>query len=289
MNEDLKLFTDQYGKFQMLTPIGFQYKNPGMDRTPSEPHAFGGYIVDMGAFQVSCKPVNEQISNLMVANKLPIHKCGEELKFHERLFEIGDMVSYIWMAVIEDHFLLSTYIYKKDFAEQAEQQLENVRGCLRSIKYIKPKDRDRLLAERRYVMFMSAIAAAIDLRNKALENGSFIEIIILTANRIDALLRLAIMLTNQLKDQNDEIDVPLLFQDEQDKVIMERRIYQMALDQKIVDHGLFDRLELLYKERNKVVHRYIITDLRTEDVIRIVFEYYDVEEAIDGIVNALEL
>ncbi|HAL82938.1 MAG TPA: hypothetical protein DCO83_12465 [Mucilaginibacter sp.] len=70
---------------------------------------------------------------------------------------------------------------------------------------------------------------------------------------------------------------------------MERKIYQIVLDRNIIDQNTFGKLELLYKERNKVIHRYIITDIRTADVVRIAQEYQTVEETVDKIVNGLEM
>jgi hypothetical protein len=62
----------------------------------------------------------------------------------------------------------------------------------------------------------------------------------------------------------------------------------MALEKFIIDQEVFDQLELLYKERNKVVHRYVITDIRTQEVLQIAYKYYLLEEKISLLVNELE-
>src|SRR5690606_7170732 len=90
---------------------------------------------------------------------------------------------------------------------------------------------------------------------------------------IDALLRLSIILKNQLENRNEDIDLELLFQAETDKPIMERTIYQRCLDLAIIPLRLFNELEKLYKERNKVIHRFIITDIRSEDVFNLALGY----------------
>ncbi len=108
---------------------------------------------------------------------------------------------------------------------------------------------------------MAAIASIIELKNGAIEKDSFIEYIVFSANHIDALLRLSIILNNQLINSNEEIDIKLLFQSESDKAIMEHSIYKQCLDLNIISRSLFDGLENLNKERNKVIHRYIITDI----------------------------
>lgn len=285
----MKVFTDPSGKFQILTPIDTQYKNPGFDRSEREPHAFGKYEGIVGAFQISCKLVTPHIATLISDNQLRIQKGGPfVIEFFEKFVEVSGTHTFIWMAAVEDHFFFATYIHSSKAKKKVEKELAEVREMLTNVRYILPEHRERKLAERRLNLFMYATAALIDLRNKALENGSFIELVVLTANRIDALLRLSIILTNQLEKGNDEIDTSLLFQGEQDRPIMERTIYQKALSRNIITQSLFDELELLYLERNKVVHRYIITDIRTEEVIKIVFRYYELEDKIDVIINSLE-
>ncbi|MBS1738364.1 MAG: hypothetical protein JSS98_17420, partial [Bacteroidetes bacterium] len=109
-----------------------------------------------------------------------------------------------------------------------------------------------------------------------------------SANHIDALLRLAIILTNQLINKNEEVDLGLLFQAETDKPVMERAIYQKCLDLGIVSQPVFNELELLYKERNKVIHRFVITDIRSEDVFKLALEYEKLYDKIDDLILKLE-
>ncbi len=44
----------------------------------------------------------------------------------------------------------------------------------------------------------------------------------------------------------------------------------------------------LYGLRNKVVHRYIISDLKTNDIIKLVADYMDIHEIIGSKVGVLE-
>jgi hypothetical protein len=44
----------------------------------------------------------------------------------------------------------------------------------------------------------------------------------------------------------------------------------------------------LYDIRNRVVHRYIISDLKTNDIIKLVVDYMDIHEIISNKVGALE-
>lgn len=135
---------------------------------------------------------------------------------------------------------------------------------------------------------MVSLLASIDLANKAQEKGSSIELVILYANRIDALLRLALILQKQLQDSTNDIDIRLIFQGEGDQPIFEKAIYREALDRGVIEEPLFKRLMRLYELRNKVVHRYIISDLKTNDIIKLVVDYVDIHEIIGSKVGVLE-
>ena len=290
MEEETKLFTDPFGKFQMFTPVGYQYKNPGMARKDWEPHAFGAYDKSIGAFQISCRPITGNIAHLIMKRQLKIQSASSNKLAYEETFNgDGDLQAHMWMAAVGDHFVLATYIYDIKIKATAEVILPEVRRCIDTIKFIKPEFRPIVLANRRYSLFMSSIGALIDLKNKAVESCSFIELVILTANKIDAILRLAIVLTIQLENNTNEIDTSLLFQGKEDKPISEGAIYKRALALNIINQALYDSLDVLYKERNKVVHRYIITDFRTEQVIDLVLKYYEIENELDIIIKKLEV
>ncbi len=287
----MKLYTDSTGKFQMYIPVKWQYKNPSFYKKQEKaPQAFGVYGEMLGAFQISCKQVTEHISELINTRKEPIQSSDNKLLFSELKQVSGDKIVYMFTCAVDDHFLFATYIFEKKDEGLPEYQAEllEVQKVLSSVKFIKPQYRDKVISLRRYNLFMIAIATTIDLMNKAIENGSFIEYVALAANRIDALLRLSIILKKQIGNKNDEIDDSLLFQSESDKPIMERAIYKLALNENIIDQGIFDKLESLYIERNKVIHRFVITDIRTEDIIEISVQYSYLMDDIDLIVNNLE-
>jgi hypothetical protein len=287
----MKLYTDITGKFQMFIPVEWEFKNPTFYKNQNTPNAFGQYDNTVGAFQISCKPINQHISELIKGKDLTIQKSEEQLQFTEDIAQTKKFHTYLWMCAVDDHFILITYIFDSKISKRKStiNELSSVRKTIASLKFIKPQYRDIILSQRRYGLFISSMAASIDLRNKALENGSFIELVILIANRIDGLLRLSIILTNQLENNNSEIDSSILYQSEDDKPLMERQIYKISFERKIIDKKLYDELELLYKERNKVVHRYIITDIRTEDVLNIAKEYSEIEDKVDKIISELEI
>ena len=109
------------------------------------------------------------------------------------------------------------------------------------------------------------------------------------ANQIDALLRQALVLNNQLVERSDKIDVSLLYQSETDKPILEKTIYEKALKANLISQLDHDKLMDLYFIRNRAVHRYIISDLQTNDIINLVGSYTIKYENFSKKVNELEM
>jgi len=288
----MKLFADETGKFQMFIPINWEYKNPSFYKNTTAPESFGEYTKMAGAFQVSCKVVTNHISKLISENNLKIHTYNDvELHFDEKVVRQKDLISYMWMAAVEDHFILATYSVtpiKKAYFFKYKKELKSVRKALSSIKFVKPEHRDIVVSQKRLSLFMASIATTIQLRNNSIKHKSFIEFIALSANHVDALLRLSIIYNDQIVNNNKEIDTALLFQKESDKPIMEKDIYKKALEKNIITQELYEKLFSLYNERNKVIHRYIITDIRTEDLLEIAVEYDKIDHKIDDLVNNLE-
>ena len=288
----MKLFSEQNGIFQMYIPVEWQYQNPSLYKNEAgAPHTFQLYDNPLGGFQLSCKEVNPHIKKIIKSNRLRIQPSeSDELEFAEQIFLDKKFSTYTWMCAVDDYFVFATYIFetKRKSLKKRISELSNVKNALAMFKLVKPQFRSIVAASRRYELFIGSIAANIDLRNKAIKNNSFIELVVLIANHIDAALRLSIIYTNQIENSNDEIDTTYLFQSETDKAVMEREIYKVALDRNIIDKRTFDELELLYKERNKVVHRYIITDIQTGDVLEIARKYFGIDERIDSITNSLE-
>ena len=289
----MKLYTDFTGKFQMYIPLNWEYKNPSLYRRTEEgtPQAFGFYDKSLGAFQLSCKKVTEHIKKLIETRKEPIQSSdSKQLIFSEQFLPSDKQFVYAFSCAVDDHYFFATYIVEpqEPLLKKIELELEEVRKVLASVKFIKEPFRQIVITERRFDLYMSSIAAIIELKNKAIERDSYIEYVVFSANHIDALLRLSIILTNQITNKNEYIDLKLLFQSDTDKAIMERTIYQKCLDQKIINQGLFDELERLYKERNKVIHRFIITDIRTEDIYNLAFEYQNLFGKIDSLISNLE-
>lgn len=288
----MKVFVDPEGKFAIKIPVEWEYKNILLKSDKSTPHSFELYDNPKGCFQISYHNKDKgNVPKLISNNKLRPQKAGiENLIFAEKVILGGVYDLYLWMALVEDTFFLIKYIIDggKRVWKSTQKELEKVKKSLPTLLYIKPEDRDSFLETDRFKKFMYSIIACIDLKNRAWENGSFLELVLLISNHIDALLRLSLILHYQLQDKNKKIDTSLIFQGETDKPIMEKKIYKMALNEGIINQSVHDELFGLYNERNKVVHRYIITDIKTRDVMNIVIDYGKILEKVELVVSDLE-
>lgn len=136
--------------------------------------------------------------------------------------------------------------------------------------------------------FIAGLTAAVELHARAAELGAFIESVCLGATVIDGALRIGIILKRQLVTGTSEILPELLYQAEDDKPVSERAVYQRARELDVIGDALFQKLELLYQQRNRVVHRYIISELTTQDILNIALDYQDAIGYVSGAVAKLE-
>lgn len=123
--------------------------------------------------------------------------------------------------------------------------------------------------------FLSGIGAAHNMLADAIEQKrSFIEQVCLSATLIDGLLRLSLVMKQQLSTNKGIVDPVLLYQGKrQKKFISERKVYEKASSEKIITKAIFKKLNVLYNQRNIIVHRYVISDIKTKEVIHIAKQY----------------
>lgn len=135
---------------------------------------------------------------------------------------------------------------------------------------------------------MNGFSAAVQLLQRAGQNGFFIEYVCLAASVIDGLLRMGLILNYQLETKTKGVLDSLLYQSDEDKIIPERKVYKMALGKNILSQRLFDELEDLYQQRNRVVHRYIISDITTAQLLNIGQQYEKIISSVSDAVKVLE-
>jgi hypothetical protein len=136
--------------------------------------------------------------------------------------------------------------------------------------------------------FMVGFAAAAELHTRASKIGAFVESVCLGASVLDAMLRVGLVLEYQLRTRTSEIPIELILQEPSDVAISEREIYKRSQAAGLIDQGLFDHLNELYNDRNRVIHRYIISRITTADVLNIAIAYEAVISKVAQVVTGLE-
>lgn len=144
------------------------------------------------------------------------------------------------------------------------------------------KEWDRLVA------FLNGVVGATELLNRAGKNGFFIESVCLSANIIDAQLRIGIILKYQIETKSKEIPIEYLFQEEKGKKYSERDIFKIAKETQVINDDLFQKLSKIYDDRNRVIHRYIITKITTAEVLDIGIRYEKLLQEINNRIFEIE-
>jgi len=223
----MKYFTEPNGKFVIKVPAEWQYKNIEVGHEEVSPFSFELYENSVGSFQISCYSEQEKTIN----KNLTVQKFDtNKLNFIKQRMDGGGFNMHLWFAVVEDHMFMAKYIYdisKQDDTE-IKVELEKAELSLATLELINPTQRNLALEFDKYEKFMASLAASFDLKNKAIENKSVIELMIIIANQIDAYLRMAIVMKKQLQERTDRIDIALLYQGNNDTPIIERKIYNQA-------------------------------------------------------------
>lgn len=136
--------------------------------------------------------------------------------------------------------------------------------------------------------FLSGMAAACVKFNEAVEKRCAIECIILGAAIVDGQLRMALILREQLQSNSQAIQEKLLSQADDERGMSERSIFRRCHDAGIVNEPLFQRLGAAYDKRNKIIHRYLLSDANYAFATALVFEYADLIEAVKQVVHRIE-
>jgi len=140
----------------------------------------------------------------------------------------------------------------------------------------------------KFANFMRGISAAAELDARAAGMGCFVECVCLTASVIDGLLRMGLILQHQLDTGTSDLLEDLLHQADGDPVVSEREVYRRALAAGVIGQPIFDDLEAQYQDRNRVVHRYIISGITTADVLAIAMRQNDLKHRVADCVAEIE-
>ena len=277
----MKAFVDPLEQFVINIPEEWYFTTSF--KVSEQPYGFEPYEERNAAFRISFKKITEKTIKLNIERQ-PLGQSN--LKF---VISETDNVK-TWLTNTEnDYIVIISLVYENTLnPEQKRSYLDLADRAGQSFLLFTEDSKKTILPLIRWNNFMLSYTASIDLANRAYEKNSFVELVVILANQIDAVLRQSITLSNQLKNGSNFIDVGLIYQKEADKPTMEKTVYKKALDEGVIDSTVFDELTRLYKIRNKVVHRYIISDLRSNDVIELVGNYGKLYEKLSDDVIELE-
>ena len=135
-----------------------------------------------------------------------------------------------------------------------------------------------------------SIATARLLLRKAHDNGCVIEGICLYVSIIDGFLRLAVIYSRTKNSPNHSysFDKNFIRQDEGERTQSEKEIYDIAFREKIISEKLYKELREMYQFRNKVVHRFNISNINYTQVAEACTKFESIYHEIFDIVALLE-
>lgn len=287
-------FVDNQGIFEIEIPLTWKYS-----LVDDHVHTFGGFHrAQNDCFQFSIKKVKSQEEKKEFAHLfgfLPHRDINgiDYRSYPDDQHENGLFITKTWTTIMGDDIILFSLTYYNEPDEIANEPLNDeelgmVYNAIASFKLIDEKVRECTLNSYRFEMFLQGIGATNIILSRAIENKAFIEATCILANQIDSLLRIAIILQRQITNDNDKIELEWIYQGLNDKKKSEKDIYKKAKELNIINEEVFNELFKLYDDRNRVIHRFIISEITLVEVETISYRYYEVRERIKLIVDDIE-
>lgn len=283
----MKHWTEPNGILLIKVPIDWQYLNSGLkDYEEKSPYGFQPYEDPIGCFQLSCYPLSELAPSIAKANPNGVKK----LSWKESRVDDSDFCTHLFFGAYFDQALIGKYIYDADLEgdHRITVELAIVNQILNSVVIVPKSDRKLAADLDKFDRFTGSLAASHDLLYTAIDAGAYIEIIAISASQIDAYLRLSLVITKQLEEKTNNIETRYLYQAGGEKGIMERKVFEDALKSQVIDMETFENLNELYNLRNRVIHRYIISDIKSRDLVEIAGRYLSALEVIRLILRNFE-
>ncbi len=288
----LKRFIDDPGTFEVKVPFTWKYSIKD-----GKVHTFQEYeIWKSNAFQLSINPFKDEThkNNFIAQTKqlTPVDIDGTTYYAYADNKD-KDFTVKAWTIMLNDRRILFTYTHPNsadpDLDNRTIEEKEKiVFECIKSFKLIDDAERNAQLNSYRFDVFLQGVGATSLISSKAVENKAFIEATCLFASQIDALLRIGIVLKNQLVNNNSDIELEWIYQGLADKKKSEKDVYTKAKDLGIIDETLFKELYTLYDDRNRVIHRFIISEITYAEVEEISYKYYKMREKINSLIYDIE-
>ena len=287
----MKTFIDNKGTFELKVPSTWKYS-----LKEDKVHTFQEYeIWKPDAFQVS---IQKPDGNIEEKFKFITQNLESSIidgkKYYNFPESKGDnFITKTWTILIKDEIVLFSLTYSINPDKELEtktikQKLEEVTEIIASFGLIKPEESESKINLYRFIMFLQGIGATSYMLNKAIKNNAFIEATCITANQIDGLLRIGVVLQKQIDNSNSKIENEWIYQGLKDKKKSEKDIYKKAKELGVITEEIFKELFRLYDDRNRVMHRFIISEITLAEVEDISYNYYKMLQKINSIIYDLE-
>ena len=198
----MKRFIDEQGTFEIKVPTTWKYsfKNEKV-------HTFQEYeIWKSDAFQLSIKPLDTDDEKNKFQNLTKTLKADkiDNLDFY-RIPDKGDdeFTTQTWVRQYKNKLVTFTLTHpnnpdKELDSRTIEDKVQIVHSILKEFKLIESEKSTQVINSYRFDMFLQGVGATEIILSRAIENQAFIEATCVLASQIDALLRVGIILKNQL-------------------------------------------------------------------------------------------
>lgn len=281
----MKHFIDNNGFFEVNVPYTWKYS-----LIDSKIHTFQEYdLWKFDTFQISLRENSEEYNSENLS-KLNSSFIGPHLCFRLPDSSNNELTTKYWISLIEGNIVFFTLTISLEPVENiaVDKKIEIAHKVISQFKIIKSTERTSKINSYRFSMFLQGVDATSLMLSKAVENKAFIEATCLLASQIDALLRIGIVLMKQLINKNSEIEVEWIYQGLTDTKISEKEIYLKSKEIGIIDETIYKTLYNYYDNRNRVVHRFIISEITLAEIESIAFDYYQIQKEINSIVYKIE-
>ena len=288
----MKRFTDKEGSFETKVPVTWKYH-----LSDSNIHTFQEYEKwKFDAFQISLREMTSTEEkgrfNALIQDAEVID-IGEK-KFYRLDDRVDDDFTVKgWTTKYGDTRVIFTLTHANEpdedlDAKPIQEKVDIAHKILADFRLIGADKRQDHINSYLFDMFLQGVGATALILNRAVENKAFFEATCILGNQIDALLRIAVVLKLQIVNSNMVIEREWIHQGLTDKKKSEKDVYKKALELGVINQDKFDELYRLYDDRNKVIHRFIISDITLAEVEEIAYAYYQMQTSVNKIIYDIE-
>ena len=288
----MRKFLEPNGVFELKIPITWEYslKNDKV-HTFQDCEIWKSDTFQLSLIRLETPEQETNVSSLLMAST----KINDKDIIYHVLPEThrNDFSTKKWIRKFERTIVFFTLTYTTESNPELEsltiqERVEIVKAVIQSFKLIEDKKRESHIKSFRFESFLQGVATTMYILNNSIENKAFIETICILANQIDALLRTGIILKSQLINRNNEIDTEWIYQGPDDRKKSEKDIYKKANELGIINTSELTQLYNLFEHRNRVIHRFIISEITYAEVEDIAYSYYQLQESIYKTIYDLE-